>query len=203
MPHAFLRLPSIICFLPPECIILPAACCVLWPVSCLSSPASCLLSFSLICILSPAYCLVPGPPKAMVKRVGAGCCTGKARRRLVHGGSDRLCAWMSELAAAAKATKARCLCCAGRQLMLMAQINDETGRTVRWWCAQCSGFQCWRVDEATMLASHSVLMESRESLPERGTHCVVQSRQLISNSLWGNGPAQRAWAGWAASWAPL
>jgi hypothetical protein len=52
--------------------------------------------------------------------------------------SDRLCAWESELAAAAKATKARCLCCAGRQLTPTTQIHDETSRTVRWWCEQCS-----------------------------------------------------------------
>jgi hypothetical protein len=28
------------------------------------------------------------------------------------------------------------------------QIHDETSSTVRWWCEQCSGFRCWRVDEA-------------------------------------------------------
>ena len=86
---------------------------------------------------------------SLVERGGLGAVLER-RRRLVHRVSDRLCAWESdsELAAAAKATKTRCLCCAGRQLMPTTQIHDETSRTVRWWCEQCSGFRCWRVDEA-------------------------------------------------------
>ncbi len=51
-------------------------------------------------------------------------------------------AWESELAAAAKATKARCLSCVDRHLTPTTQFTDETCRIVKWWCAQCSGFRC-------------------------------------------------------------
>jgi ribonuclease HI len=74
----------------------------------------------------------------------------EGRKRIVQGVADRLCAWESELATEAKATKARCVSCGGHGLMPVTS-NDkpgQSGRTVKWWCSPCSGFRSWAVDEA-------------------------------------------------------
>jgi ribonuclease HI len=84
---------------------------------------------------------------SLVERGGLGAAL-VGRKRLVQGVADRLCAWESELATEAKATKARCSSCGGNHLTPVTQFSDQTGRTVRWWCAQCSGFRSWAVDEA-------------------------------------------------------
>ena len=70
------------------------------------------------------------------------------QKRLVQSVTDRLCAWESDLAKEAKATKAYCSCCGGRDLLPVTEIVDQTGRLVRWWCAQCSGFRQWNVRAA-------------------------------------------------------
>jgi hypothetical protein len=69
------------------------------------------------------------------------------QKRLVQSATDRLCAWESDLANEAKATRAFCSSCEGRDLMPVTEINDRTGREVRWWCAQRSGFRQWSVHE--------------------------------------------------------
>ena len=61
------------------------------------------------------------------------------QNRIVQGVTDRLCAWESELATEAKATKARCVSCGG-QCLVPVTSDDQAGRTVKWWCAPCSGF---------------------------------------------------------------
>ena len=71
----------------------------------------------------------------------------EGRRRLVQGVAARLCTWESELAMEAKATKAHCVSCGGGHLMPVTECRDHTGRTVRWWCRQCSGFRSWAVDD--------------------------------------------------------
>ena len=70
------------------------------------------------------------------------------RKRLVQGVTDRLCAWESELATEAKATRAHCSSCGGRNLTPVTHLSDQAGRTVRWWCTQCSGFRAWEVRTA-------------------------------------------------------
>ena len=72
----------------------------------------------------------------------------KGQKRLVQSATDRLCAWESELAKEAKATKAYCSSCERRDLTPVTEIDDRTGRSVRWWCAQCSGFRRWSVRAA-------------------------------------------------------
>ena len=62
------------------------------------------------------------------------------QKRIVQGVTDRLCAWESELATEAKATKARCVSCGGHCLVPVTS-DDQAGRTVKWWCAPCSGFR--------------------------------------------------------------
>ena len=69
----------------------------------------------------------------------------KGRKRLVQGVTDRLCAWESELATEAKATRAHCPSCKGCNLMPVTQFSDRADRTVRWWCTQCSRFRTWEV----------------------------------------------------------
>jgi hypothetical protein len=69
----------------------------------------------------------------------------EGRGRLVQGVAARLHAWEFELAMEAKATKAQCVSCGGSHLMPVTQCRDQTGRTVSWWCRQCSGFRSWAV----------------------------------------------------------
>jgi hypothetical protein len=66
---------------------------------------------------------------------------GGLEEQLVQRVADRLCAWESDLAAEAKATKARCVSCWCKRLVPVIQSSEQTGRTVRWWCTQCSGFR--------------------------------------------------------------
>ena len=63
----------------------------------------------------------------------------------MQGVTDRLCAWESELATEAKATRAHCPSCKGCNLMPVTQFSDRADRTVRWWCTQCSRFRTWEV----------------------------------------------------------
>ena len=67
------------------------------------------------------------------------------QRRLVQSATDRLCAWESDLAKEAKSTKAFCSSCEGKELLPVTEVNDQTGREVRWWCSRCSRFRQWRV----------------------------------------------------------
>jgi hypothetical protein len=56
----------------------------------------------------------------------------------------------AQIATEAKATKARRVSCGGHGLVPVTS-NDkpgQSGRTVKWWCAPCSGFRSWAVDEA-------------------------------------------------------
>ncbi len=68
---------------------------------------------------------------------------GGLEEQLVQRVADRLCAWESDLAAEAKATKARCVSCGCKRLVPVTQSSEQTGRRVRCWCTQCSGFRSW------------------------------------------------------------
>ena len=85
-----------------------------------------------------------GKVLCLVEREGlAAQVTGQ--KRLVQSATDRLCAWESDLATEAKATRAFCSSCAGRELMPVTEMTDRNGRVVRWWCTQCSRFREWSV----------------------------------------------------------
>ncbi len=49
----------------------------------------------------------------------------QGQRRLVHSVSDRLCAWESDLAMEAKATKARCSGCGGGDFTPVTQMSGD------------------------------------------------------------------------------
>ena len=72
----------------------------------------------------------------------------RGQRRLVYSVSDRLCAWESDLATEAKATKARCSSCRGGDFTPVTQMSGESDRVIRWWCNRCSGFRRWAVSDA-------------------------------------------------------
>ena len=72
----------------------------------------------------------------------------EGQKRLVRSVSDRLCAWESELATEAKATKAYCSSCGSTDLTPVTKVSGESGRVIRWWCTRCSGFRSWAVREA-------------------------------------------------------
>ncbi len=87
------------------------------------------------------------------------------------------------------------LFCGGYLLVPVTRTSDQTGRTLRWGCAQFGNapdsdpVQEVCLDKA---ASHSGRMASRESPPVRGRLCVVRSRRNLPrktlNSLWDSCP---------------
>ncbi len=56
--------------------------------------------------------------------------------------------WESDLATEAKATRAFCSSCQGRELMPVTEMTEQNDCVVRWWCAQCSRFREWSVRKA-------------------------------------------------------
>jgi ribonuclease HI len=125
------------------------------------------------------------------------------QKRLVQSATDRLCAWEFDLAKEAKATRAYCSSCGCRDLWPVTEIDDRTGRSVRWWCAQCSGFRQWSVRAADY--SHlpfcpgnipRVPLDARETL--RGAITVVDFEFLL-----GEQPSKRAAGQDALTWEML
>ena len=114
------------------------------------------------------------------------------QRRLVQSATDRLCAWESDLAKEAKATKAFCSSCEGKELLPVTEVNDQTGREVRWWCSQCSRFRQWRV----RAADYSSLPLRTEDIPRVPPDAGETLRGAITAAdfdfLLGEQPTRRA-----------
>jgi len=125
------------------------------------------------------------------------------QKRLVQSATDRLCAWESDLAKEAKATKAYCSSCGCRDLWPVTEIEDQTGRSVRWWCQQCSGFRQWSVRAADYSrlpfcpgSIPRVPLDARETL--RGAITAADFEFLL-----GEQPSRRAAGPDALTWEML
>ena len=100
----------------------------------------------------------------------------QGQRRLVHSVSDRLCAWESDLAMEAKATKARCSGCGGGDFTPVTQMSGDSDRVIRWWCNRCSGFRRWTVSEA----DYAELPFCTDGIPRVPPHAGETLRGAIS-----------------------
>ena len=96
------------------------------------------------------------------------------------------------MAKEAKATKAYCSSCGCTDLWPVTEIDAWTGRSVRWWCAQCSGFRQWSV----RVADYSRLPFCPGDIPRVPPDARETLRDVITAAdfeyLLGEQPSKRA-----------